>query len=336
MLPVGPGAGDSRGNVMDSENDTAIADREFIRRVKRLRRLRDFIVSEGVEVDGDGTKALHLGRLNQLHLSRRGRPPSLEEWQALDSQVCVLFRLLRPDNRKKYLLREFPSWLTVIAALALVLSVVAFFVAIAPIGVASLIAELGRIAFTWLDPMPQTVELGSFVLWVVCLSALGSIAFISVNALSIQNDATFDITNGKFVWLRIVLGILFGVIITLPSAYQMFIRFTQAMQALVWHGIASGAGKASVIDTGELGSVSVTQIAILIFPFLVGFSASLFMAIITRMVAGIQSMFGIDGRQAVGVDATASGGAGMSSPQVALAPAASSILGAHAGGQSIL
>ena len=96
--------------------------------------------------------------------------------------------------------------------------------------------------------------------WVVCRSARGSVAFVSINALSVQVDTT----------------------------------------------------------------ISPTQVAILIFPFLIGFSASLFVAIITRMVSGTAS----------GQPGGAPGAEAVTSEAVASMPR--SILGAHAGGQSIL
>jgi hypothetical protein len=331
---------------MGNGSDTQVADRDFLERVERLRRLRDFIVSEGIDVGSDARPALNLGHLNLLRFARAGRAPTDAEWGTLEEHVYLLFRLLPQDSRKKYLLREYPSSITVIAMLALVLSVLTFFIAIFPGGLAGIYTSLTGWFGAGGNPKPDprqlfsSIELVSFVLWVVCLSALGSVAFISVNALSIQNDATFDITNGKFVWLRIVLGILFGVIITLPSSYKPFGDFTWAMRELIWdHPTPSGIG-ATGGATGSATTISPTQIAILIFPFLIGFSASLFMAIINRMVSGVQTMFGIDGRlsgMTSVVPGQPGGGPGAEAAiAVPAAPIPRSILGAHIGGQSIL
>jgi hypothetical protein len=322
------------GYTMGTGNEAHIADREFIKRMKRLRRLRDFILSEGIQVAAADQNALILGHLNRLRFSRNGRAPTDAEWDRVDNQVCALFQQLPAANRKKYVLREYPYSITVIAVLALALSIVAFFLAIFPSGVAAVYTHIqvligfGRSPDLQPASLFSSVELFSFILWVVCLSALGSVAFISVNALSIQDDATFDITNGKFVWLRIVLGILFGVIVALPSSYQYFLLFTVEMQDLM----------AQPPDTVSRSTptFSPTQIAILIVPFLIGFSASLFMAIITRMVSGIQSMFGIDGRQASSAGLYGGGPAPAVAMQASAGSSQGSILGGPASGPSIL
>jgi hypothetical protein len=63
------------------------------------------------------------------------------------------------------------------------------------------------------------------MIWTSCLGGLGAISFLAVNSLAIQNDLTFDISNEMLVVMRIVLGALFGCIVSLPFGYQYFKDF---------------------------------------------------------------------------------------------------------------
>jgi predicted MFS family arabinose efflux permease len=71
----------------------------------------------------------------------------------------------------------------------------------------------------------EQVAFVSFLIWVAALGGVGSIAFIGMNALAVQDDATFDITNTKLIALRIALGALFGAVLTLPVGYPSFLAF---------------------------------------------------------------------------------------------------------------
>ena len=95
-----------------------------------------------------------------------------------------------------------------------------------------------------------------------------------MNSLAIQDDATFDISNVGLVVMRIVLGALFGCIVSLPFCFPYFKDFTD------W-----------VIKGGDLAG---GRGVLLLVPFLLGFSTTLVMAVLNRMVAGIESMFGIE------------------------------------------
>jgi hypothetical protein len=54
------------------------------------------------------------------------------------------------------------------------------------------------------------------------MGAIGSVAFIGMNALSVQQDVTFDLNNDRLMVLRIVLGALFGIVLTLPFGFTQF------------------------------------------------------------------------------------------------------------------
>jgi hypothetical protein len=68
-----------------------------------------------------------------------------------------------------------------------------------------------------ISPFTATVEvdrtlplLACYFLWTVLLGAIGAIALLSMNALSIQKDITFDLTNKSLLAVRVVLRALFG------------------------------------------------------------------------------------------------------------------------------
>jgi len=63
--------------------------------------------------------------------------------------------------------------------------------------------------------------LACYFLWTACLGAIGAIAFLSMNALSIQQDVTFDLTNKSLLAVRIVLGSLFGVVLRFPLGFPV-------------------------------------------------------------------------------------------------------------------
>jgi hypothetical protein len=117
--------------------------------------------------------------------------------------------------------------------------------------------------------------LTSFLAWVAALGGIGSIAFIGMNALAVQEDATFDITNTKLIGLRVLLGALFGVVLTLPFGYGSFSDF---------------------VTTFSKPSESTTGLAIksilMLLPFILGFSTTLVIMIMNQFVEAIQTFFG--------------------------------------------
>lgn len=125
----------------------------------------------------------------------------------------------------------------------------------------------------------------AYLAWTSGLGGLGAIGFLAVNSLAIQNDATFDMSNPSLVTMRIVLGALFGSIVSLPFCFPYFKEFT------IW-----------VLNGGDLDA---GHGALLLLPFLLGFSTTLVMTVLNRMVAGIETMFGIERGLAKGAPRTA-------------------------------
>ena len=101
--------------------------------------------------------------------------------------------------------------------------------------------------------------------------------------------------------MRIVLGALFGCIVSLPFCFPYFKEFT----AWVLNG----------------GHVDAGRGVLLLVPFLLGFSTTLIMALLNCMISGIETMFGIERRTAKEAPSTIDTPA-TSEVQADLAPAA--------------
>jgi hypothetical protein len=95
-----------------------------------------------------------------------------------------------------------------------------------------------------------------------------------VNALGIQVDPTVDLTDRDSTVLRMLLGMLLSVILTLPFGYPPFLNFTDGNHQL-----------------------DLNNAALLLVPFLFGFSTSLVLTILNRLVESVQNIFGVDARK---------------------------------------
>lgn len=114
-----------------------------------------------------------------------------------------------------------------------------------------------------------------YLFWLTSLGAIGSIAFIGMNALSVQQDITFDLLNPRLLYLRIALGGLFSLVLTLPYGFSGFKLFIFSLVSL----------------SGQ-NSLSAGDALMLIIPFLLGFSTSLVIMILNRLLEATQSFFG--------------------------------------------
>jgi hypothetical protein len=107
--------------------------------------------------------------------------------------------------------------------------------------------------------------------------ALGSAAFVYVNALSIQVDPTVNVISIALIRMRLLLGALFALMLALPFGLASFHSLSKSLTSL-----------SSNIDIKE-GSL-------LLLPFLLGFSTPLVLSILNRMVVSIQAFFGVQER----------------------------------------
>jgi hypothetical protein len=117
-----------------------------------------------------------------------------------------------------------------------------------------------------------------YLIWLISLGAVGALAFVGMNALSIKDDITFDLTNRRLLLLRVVLGALFAVVLTLPFGFIDFIEFCKSLAdpSKSKHGIPEMA----------------KQAILLLLPFVLGFSTSLVILILNQLVEAVQAFFG--------------------------------------------
>ena len=225
----------------------------------RLKQLRSFLVQEAAI-----KHAVEFRELNGLKYDQHGRAPTADEWAKVEFLTQVLFAELTEPLRRKFTLGETPGW---IATLPIFLGMAALFALAFAVGV-------------WGSPAVHAWALPCYLTWLIALGAVGAIAFIGMNALSVQQDVTFDLTNDKLIKLRMVLGALFGVVLTVPFGYYDFLQFVQ--------NIAEGTNR--VDAPGGAGSMK--RAMLLLLPFVLGFSTSLVIMILNRLVDGIQAFFG--------------------------------------------
>jgi hypothetical protein len=115
-----------------------ISDEHFIRNLERLKELISFLIQEAVPISASEAGALVLGRLNLLKGIRfpdatKGRDPTEEEWNQVERRTQVLFSVLTPPLRRRFVLGAVPkmlAWLpmllAVIALVALITAVIAY------------------------------------------------------------------------------------------------------------------------------------------------------------------------------------------------------------------
>ncbi|HEV2957093.1 MAG TPA: hypothetical protein VGX95_13325 [Xanthobacteraceae bacterium] len=259
-----PGVADNAALKTTSPPDLrfAIHDQTFYAALQRLRDLRNFLYQEAVPVDPAGATALEMGNLSALYLHPNGRTPTVQEWNQVERQTQAIFLSLTPPLRRKFLMGGTPwmvAWLPV------------YFLGLAGL---SLFFAVITIQSDW----PYFWMLLSYLIWLATLGAVGALAFIGMNALSIQDDITFDLTNTRLMLLRVTLGALFAVVLTLPFGYPEFLTFCAH--------IAKPGSEATD------ASVLTREAVFLLLPFVLGFSTSLVILILNQIIEAAQVFFG--------------------------------------------
>jgi hypothetical protein len=240
---------------------SAIRNARFTNELATLTSLKTLLLTQGVRIRDEDVGLLSFGELNRLRYDEKGRQPTIEEWERLDNHSRRLFSYL--DEAEGLRTRfELSQTANLISGLSVVFIVVA------------LISLMGAI----LGVDRNAVLLGCYFSWTGSLGAIGAIAFLSMNALSIQKDVTFDLTNKSLLAVRIVLGALFGIVLSIPFGFYGFIEFSEA----VARGIATQR-----TTTFSLGSALP-----LLLPFVLGFSTSVVILVLNKFLASITVFFG--------------------------------------------
>jgi hypothetical protein len=88
--------------------------------------------------------------------------------------------------RRRYLLGKVPRFLTYLPIIFAIVALLAF--------ILTTISYTGSLHFLWLgkpDGSRGGNVLPFYLLWLMSLGAIGAVAFIGMNALSVQEDVTF-------------------------------------------------------------------------------------------------------------------------------------------------
>jgi hypothetical protein len=245
------------------DNDlNAIRDSRFTNQFNSLASLKALLLTQGVPIREEDVPLLSFGTLNDLRYNEKGRLPTVEEWEQLDKRSQKLFSYLDDELRKHF---ELSQTANLIAGLPFLLIVIALLI-VALLSLIAPIFEVGRLILP-----------GCYLLWTALLGAIGAIAFLSMNALSIQKDITFDLTNRSLLAVRIGLGSLFGFFLSMPFGFYSFATF--------WESLAHG--------TPAPGAANFSfEAALLLLPFVLGFSTSLVILVLNRFVESITVFFG--------------------------------------------
>jgi hypothetical protein len=237
-----------------------ICDKQFMDDVTQLKDLRSYMIRQA-KIPGTGT--IELGDLNLLTYDKKGRPATGGEWEALEHLNSGLYQHLPEHDRRRFLYGQIPQFVIRTAG------------GLGLIALGSLVVAVGTILQD--AQFNKLWVFSCFLTWVAALGGVGSIAFIGMNALAVQEDATFDITNQKLIGLRVVLGALFAVVLTLPFGFASF-------QSFLFHLFDSS----DQAPPSELALKSV----LLLLPFILGFSTTLVILILNQFVEAVQSFFG--------------------------------------------
>jgi len=257
-------------------DNNLINDKKFIRDLDRLKELRSFLVEEAPNLIPEDSTALSLGRLNLLQYRSDGREPTQEEWSDVELHTQTLFHLLTETQRRRFLLGEIPSWIAIKLPISLLF-----------LALAALICGIVSQDTEWLRLVPKNAHsslLPFYTIWLMALGASGSVAFIGMNALSVQHDITFDLSNRTLMLLRITLGAVFGLVLTLPFGFEGFMELIGSLRK----GPSSGMASAQTSNPAA-------QAMLLLLPFILGFSTSLVIVILNRLLGSVQAFFGRSG-----------------------------------------
>jgi len=253
----------------------AVNDRRFINTLKFLTIMQRVIVGQKLDLNDQDKNQLYLEHLHLLYLAPRKdrrrqdncRGPTLEEWKEVERKIIALQKYLTPNLLTYVEINHLSGKILEKLALCLL-----------GVSMGTLIAAL------LLEHSQNSLFLACFTVWSASTDALGSTAFLYVNALSIQVDPKVDLTSRNLVTMRLILGALFAVILTLPFGYESFNKFGHILMA-----------------SQSNQTVAVKDSVLLLLPFTLGFSTPLALSILGRLIQSVRTFLGMgeqpDGRQ---------------------------------------
>jgi hypothetical protein len=240
-------------------------DPKFRSSLRLLYNVQRRILFDKIKIDVDNEKYLLNGYLDALEFvtekkkNIESRRATAVEWDAVEGRLIKLMGYLSERQIAKIQLSQITG----------VLLLYPIYLLLGSVG--SLIGYVA-VDTAWKVPL--------FIFWLATTGGLGSAAFIYVNALSIQVDPTVDVVSSGLVSMRVVLGMLFSVILTLPFGFEAFERFAI--------GLSPG--------NTPRAPANLSDGLMLLLPFILGFSTPLVLSILNKFVQSAQTFFGVQQR----------------------------------------
>ena len=280
------------GFQRESDSKNTVRDRRFIRDIRKLRLMRSIQRDEGVVQPQDIIS--DFWPLLQLRYARSGRLPTASELENVDKVFIALSSKMKDDVKRKWASSQVPmliAWLPllmlIVAGITLGLSVYA--AAGAKSDTDGNFLETLYAVVPW---YPSARDYDQFVvaylIWSVCMGVIGAAASVGMNAISVLNDATFDISNRHQLTLRVVLGGVFALVLVLPFGLASFASFCYYAGHLLPDGASKAGSENAILAYSASNTSSLTYAFALLAPFLLGYSTSLLTNVLSQLMNGAQ------------------------------------------------
>lgn len=251
-----------------------VCDKRFIEQLREIKNLKQFLFEQKVRFEPAQLDSIDLGLLNNLQFDGSGRPPTPEEWRLLDDKISALASYLSDDLRQKIRVRELSIFFDVLPLVFLLATLAAILYRFLYGGFLQKDSLLFNFSF-----------LLSLIVWTVSQGGLGACAFLGTRIATKRPEKATpdpfaevaDITDESILRIRIVLGCLFGALVGVPIGNIAFDKMGSALY------------DASV-------TLSPSDFALIVLPFMVGFSTNLVLAILERLIESIRTFFGMTGK----------------------------------------
>jgi hypothetical protein len=279
----------------DPLSDISVCNREFISQIRHLRMLKRFMLEEKMSFSETDIETMNLGHLNNLRYRVHGRLVTMDEWAALDKlSSAITSHLDTLDLKRKIRIRELGLFFGKLPLIFLCLAVISTGV------------------YLIFPPSVYKIDLIAIV-YSLAQGGLGACAFLGTSVVRksaedidrIQNapeqgsknneisQQLADITDRNFLKIRIILGMLFGFLLGLPLAH--------AALHTIWTSVTffqNSPDQHTVMPVGTVIPVGLSAegIALMVMPFLIGFSTNLVLVLFSRFISIIQTLFGIPTR----------------------------------------
>jgi hypothetical protein len=267
-----PGLNDPPSNLPVTINENTnlpIVDSKFFSSLRLLQSLQKTILYERITLEQQDKQYLQLGWLNMVRAAGDSdkaeiRIPTQQEWRQVELGIMNLIKYLSPRQIWQVQLDQITGFLTLLPFYLMVAAVLC----------------LGGSIWSAAANNSQAF-VTSYIMWLMTTGALGSAAFVYVNALSIQVDPTVNVISIALIRMRLLLGALFALMLALPFGLASFHSLSKSLTSL---------------DS----NIDIKEGSLLLLPFLLGFSTPLVLSILNRLVVSVQAFFGVQERSDTG------------------------------------